>query len=140
LPKIPKGKKVLYAYIDEVLYSKFRDFIIKSYSKNVHGALSSEVERVVRNHLKLEQHTKTHVPNPTLPRSHQYAKEIINQLKDQGFYEQCTVNDVYRAIDNVRGNDPRTRKKWLAFLLDNNYLKWTNNRVLKIIHSTSQYC
>ena len=40
MPKIPRGKSILYAYIDEKLLSKLWDYIRRKYECHFHGALS----------------------------------------------------------------------------------------------------
>ena len=134
MPKIPKGKSILYAYIDKKLLSKFWDYIRRKYERHFHGALSLEVENALEHYLKAaDLHTNTHkIQNPTLPRTHRIAQQIINLLRDRGFHNQASVDDIYKAIEDIRGSDPRTKKKWLKFMVNHGYLKWINNRVLKI--------
>jgi len=133
MPKIPRGKSILYAYIDEKLLSKLWDYIRRKYECHFHGALSLEVENALEHYLKIaDLHTNTHkIQNPTLPRTHRIAQQIISLLRDRGFHNQASVDDIYKAIEDIRGSDPRTKKKWLKFMVTHGYLKWINNRVLK---------
>ncbi|RJS92423.1 hypothetical protein CW705_02755 [Candidatus Bathyarchaeota archaeon] len=133
MPKVPKGKAILYAYVDEVLLSKLRGLIRQKYEENIHGALSFEVEKAIEYYLQVaDLHTNTHKPqDPTLPRTHRIAQQIIQVLRDRGFYNQVSINEVYKAISDIRGSDPRTKKKWLMFLVNRGYLEWVDNRVLK---------
>jgi len=134
MPKIPKGKKGIYVYISESLYSRLWGYIKEKYEENVHGALSLEVENALEKYLDFVRlHTNTHKNlHVELARSHRYAVQIINYLRDKGFHSQCTKKDVFEAISVIRGSDNRTLRKWLRFLIDNGYLSWINNRVLKI--------
>lgn len=133
MPKIPKGKSALYVYIDENLRLKLLDYIRGKYKEGFHGALSFEVEKALENYLKAAVlHTNTHkIQNPNLPVVRRRVQQIISLLNDRGFHNQVSVDEVYKAVEDVAGFDPRTKKNYLKFLVDHGYLKWVNNRVLK---------
>lgn len=134
MPKIPKGKVALYAYIDEKIRLKLLEHIKRRYKKIIHGAISYEVEKALENHLKAtDLHTNSHkIQNPTLPLVHRRAHQIMNLLKDRGFHNQVSVKEVYKAIEDIAGFDPRTKKKYLKVLVNRGYLKWVNDRILEI--------
>jgi len=133
MPNVPRGKKAVTFYLDEVLYSKLWGLIRQKYGESTYGALSLEIGKAIEHYLQIAgMHTNTHKPqNLTMPRTHRIAQQIIQVLRDRGFYNQVSINEVYKAISDIRGSDPRTKKKWLTFLVNRGYLKWVNNRVLK---------
>jgi len=134
MPKIPEGKKGVFTLIDKDIYSKLWDFIKKKYGENVYGALSFEIEKALEHYLNfVELHTNAHkLENPSLPRSHREAQKIISLIRNRGFHKQVPVNEVYKAISDIRGSDPRTLKKWLKFMVIHGYFRWINSRILEI--------
>jgi len=134
MPKVPEGKGMLQVYVDSVLKAKLWHFIREKYPKSTFGALSFEVEKALEHYLEaFDLHTNAHkYENPALPRSHKNAQKIICDLRNRGITKECTVDEVYKSISNVRGSDPRTQKTWLKFLTNHGYLKWRSNRVLEI--------
>ena len=138
MPKIPEGRKGFYVIIDELVYDSLINLIKKKYT-SLHGAISAEVQDALAHWISeheetLELHTNTHkLINPSLPRSHKDAREIIDWLKEHGFCLQCKDKDLRKAISHVRGSDPRTIKKWMLFLVDNGYMKWITHRSLEIL-------
>lgn len=138
MPKIPVGRKGFYVVIDEKVYDNLTELIKRKYERP-YGALSSEVQDALVHWISehqetLELHTNTHkIINPSLPGSHRQARQIIDYLREQGFHLQCRDKDLKRAIENTRGSDSRTIKKWMLFLVDNGYMKWTTHRVLEIV-------
>ena len=134
MPNIPDGKRGVYIYLDEEVYSLLLNFIKKKYENSVYGALSHEIEEAIKYYLeKVELHTNTLKPeNPFLPRSHKTAQRIIDLLRERGYHIEVPAEKVYRAIEDIRGSDPRTKKKWLTFLVDHGYLKWKTHRILEI--------
>jgi len=131
-------KVQLKVYVDSKIVEKLWDLIKKKYERT-YGALSCEVQDAlaawIQSHEEtLELHTNTHKKiNPHLPRSHREAREIIEWLKDRGFFLQVSINNLKKAIENTRGSDPRTIKKWIKFLVDNGYMKWISHRILEIV-------
>jgi len=138
LPKVPEGKVGVYVYLDAEIHQKLMELIRKKFTK-LHGALSAEVNDalahwILEHQETLDLHTNTHKPiNPSLSKSHLYARQIIGWLKDHGFFLQCSIKDLTRAISYVRGSDPRTIKKWTEFLTSNGYMKWITHRSLEIL-------
>lgn len=140
MPNIPNGKKGIYIYLNEEIYSKLLNFIKKKYKNSIYGALSYEIEEAIKYYLETnEMHTSTHkVENPSLPRTHQICLSIIRWLRDHyPGYERFTINELYKAIMNVRGSDKRTLKKWLRNLLSLGYMQWDKN-VLKISNALNE--
>lgn len=138
MPKIPKGKKGLFAVVDEVIYARLWQFIKRKYDKNVYGAVSFEVENALEYYLDtIDSNTNLHKnqKDPVIPKGHRTAQRILRSLRESGYQNQCTVTEVYKAIETIRGFDPRTKEKWAKFLVDNHYVEWVNNRILKISDS-----
>lgn len=134
---IPKGKKGLFALVDEVVYARFWQFIRRKYEKNVYGAVSFEVENALEYYLDtIDSNTNLHKmhknqKDPVL-RGHRTAQKILRSLRESGYQNQCTITEVYKAIEAIRGFDRRTKEKWAKFLVDNHYLEWADHRILKI--------
>jgi len=110
MPSIPDGKRGVYIYLDEEVYSLLLNFI--------------KTVEIRTNALKSV--------DPSLPRSHKTAQRIIDLLRERGYYKQVSIEEIYRAIEDIRGSDQRTKKKWLKFMVDHGYLKWRTHRILEI--------
>ena len=130
------GDKVqLKVYIDRKVNQALRALVKQKY-QTFHGCLSAEVQHAIAHWVKEHESTltqTTHKINPSIPRSHVVANAIINRLRNAGFYNQCGKRDAVKAIEDERGSDPRTVKKWMKFLVRNGYLKWLNPNVLEIL-------
>jgi DNA-binding transcriptional ArsR family regulator len=50
MPRIPKGKRILYVYIEESLYNQLKELAITQGDKT-HGAISRFVENIIREYL-----------------------------------------------------------------------------------------
>jgi len=131
-------KVQLKVYLDKDLVDKLWVLIKKKYERT-YGALSSEVQDALAHWIQMHEedicaHTNSHKKiNPALPRSHRDAREIIDWLRDRGFFLQVSVSTLRKAIENTRGSDERTIRKWINFLVKNGYLKWISNRTLEIL-------
>ena len=80
-----------------------------------------------------KMHTNTRkLENSSLPRSHKVALQIVDLLRERGYHKEVSVEEVYKAIEEVRGSDPRTKRKWLKFMIDHGYLGWKTHRILEI--------
>jgi len=135
VPKVPKGKKGIYIYLDEEVYDGLIALIKQKYT-GLHGVLSSEVQHAIAHWIQQHESTltqTTHKINPAIPRSHLAANAIVNRLRERGFHVQCSKWDLVKAIEVERGSDPRTVTKWMKFLVRNGYLKWLNPNVLEIL-------
>jgi len=49
-------------------------------------------------------------------------------LEKEAIYKQVSIGEIYRAIEYIRGSDPRTKKE----MVDRGYLKWITHRILEI--------
>jgi len=134
MPRLPKGKRGVYIYLDEEVYEKLMELVKRKYN-GLRGALSAEVQDALVHWI--EEHTQgTHKlrrANPGVPKSQVMAREIIYYLKSRGFISQCSINDLTRAIEATRGSDPRTIRKWIRFLISHKYIKPVNHRIFEIL-------
>jgi len=108
--------------------------IIRQKYKKPYGALSLEVEQAIVNWIKLHDtqiHTKP--TNPLIPKAHQYASDIIQYLKRQGFVNQVSLRELRKAIIALRGSDYRTIRKWIRFLVENGFIKQLNYYLYEIL-------
>ena len=133
MPRLPKGKKGIYIYLDEGVYEKLMELVKRKYN-GLRGALSAEVQDALVHWI--EEHAqeahKLGRANPGLPRAQLMAREIIRYLKSKGFISQCSINDLTRAIEATRGSDPRTIRKWIRFLIRHKYIRPVNHRIFEI--------
>ena len=138
MSNVPRGKRRIHVRIDEDVYDKLVNLIRKKFV-NLYGALSFEVQEAIAHWISeheesLDMHTNTHkLVNPMMPRSHVNAREIMTELRSKGFILQCSMKDLRRAIEQTRGSDERTIKKWTKFLVDNGYMKFVTHRILEIV-------
>lgn len=127
-------KVQLKVYVDKRIMKQLWDLIKRKYPDSTYGALSTEVQNAIVSWI--EQHNTTlHTEsvNPSYPKSHQYASEIIQYLKSKGYLNQVDAKALRDAIIRFRGSDPRTIKKWIKFMLDNGFIKRLNIYVYEIL-------
>lgn len=130
VPLIEKVK--LQAWVNQSLDTKFRELINQKYKKYEKGLLSYEVEMALRHWLSLHTNAQSeinpqHLPNPT-PKVQLIFAQIKDFLLKDLYYEiipgqQIPVIHLRRAIENIRGSDPRTVKKWLKVFHKNGLVK-----------------
>ena len=135
-------KKQLKVWIPRELDTKFRELIQQKYTKFERGILSYEAEMALRHWLSL--HTKAqkdivdrNLPNPT-PKVRLVFASIKDYLLSNYYYEltpgqQITTTHLKLAIENVRGNDPRTILKWLKSFHKNGLIKSVTSATWEII-------
>ena len=87
------------------------------------------VEKALMNYLDLENHSNTHLHEKP-PRHVKPCLEILLDLIDRGFTLEFSNNELFKSIENVRGSDYRTKRKWLRILLKHNYIKYKSSRIL----------
>lgn len=126
MPRVPRGKVMLLAYIDKRVAEEFRKLVgIKHGARR--GALSFEVEEALRNWIALHRssHTQTHTshPNPA-PKIFQVARQVKEYLRARYGYiltqaQQMPRAHIIEGIKAVRGTDPRTVRKWFK-----EFLRW----------------
>jgi hypothetical protein len=132
MPKLPKGKVLLQAYVDKELLKKFRELVLMKHDK-FHGTFSYEVEQALA-HWLLE-HARAQPP-ATIPQSQvgglqlearrfnppiRYLRvwlEVKEYLEKKLLYDftktrQVYVDDLRMAIGAVRGSERRTLERWM---------------------------
>jgi len=140
MPKIPPGKKLLQAYIDENLYKQIIEIAPMIYGK-YKGAISYVVEDALRQYLKpkTSAHT-TYTQNPS--RSvRQVYKQVVERIKfieNIDFEpEETTEKILDMAIAEVRGSDPRTIRKWKEIFEKSGLIKFVGgfypNRIVELL-------
>ena len=119
--KVPRGKRQLGIYVSEEIDKKLRELIFLKYGYYERGLLSKEVEEALRYWLGL--HTQRHTNQPYVlnkvnpaPKARVVWERVREYLKSKwGFTpQQVTYADLAEAISAVRGNDPRTIRKWIS--------------------------
>ena len=114
MPRLPKGKRLIQAYIDEEIYRRFYKLVKDKY-EGLRGGLSAEIQEALRHWLDLHDssaHVKTHM-NPGMPRAQLKVDAIIRWLREHGVTLQFTPKEWEMACINTVGSDPRTIRKYL---------------------------
>ena len=124
MPKTPKGKRGIYAYLDENVHDSLWDYIKEAYPNSTYGAVSSVLQTAVVEFLRIK-HTQIHTTplNPKTPTLHRICRQIIQSLKDEGFIDQVNSRTLAQKIGEIRGSDKRTVRKWIQQLKINGYIK-----------------
>jgi hypothetical protein len=140
MPKIPPGKKLLQAYIDENLYKQIIEIAPIIYGR-YKGAISYVVEDALRQYLKPKTSANTtYTQNPS--RSvRQVYKQVIERIKfieNIDFEpEETTEKILDMAIAEVRGSDPRTIRKWKEIFEKSGLIKFVGgfypNRIVELL-------
>jgi len=140
MPKIPPGKKLLQAYIDENLYKQIIEIAPIIYGR-YKGAISYVVEDALRQYLKPKTPANTtYTQNPS--RSvRQVYKQVIERIKfieNIDFEpEETTEKILDMAIAEVRGSDPRTIRKWKEIFEKSGLIKFVGgfypNRIVELL-------
>jgi len=142
MPKIPKGKKGVFIYIDENLWKEFVALIKVKYSNTdrVRGLLSWEIEQALRNWVSLHnnKHTQIHTkvnPSPVAFRVHQQIKEYLEGKYGIDFSQVQQIHRKFliEAIEATRGSDKRTIKKWINELLKYKLIKFITPQIVEIV-------
>ncbi len=125
-------KKPITVYINSDVLAQLREIVKTKYEGS--WGLSWEVEEAIRAWLRL-QHAQIHTKrlNPSKPLIHIVMDEIIQRLRNQGCFLQCTYKELQKAISEVRGSDERTYKKWLNILLQENRIKQIGTYTYEIV-------
>ena len=143
MTKIPKGKTILYVYIDEDLNKQLRTLIIKKYGEYRRGLLSAEVENALRVWLSTHKSTQTQEltvlrpanPIPKYWRVFQECKKFIEQRYGVDFKEvyQIPLKFMVEAIQFTRGSDKRTVRKWLRVFEEQHLIKFISPGVIEVL-------
>jgi DNA-binding transcriptional ArsR family regulator len=162
MPRIPKGKRILYVYIDESLYNQLKELALAQSHDKLHGAISRFVENIIREYLAkpvnpsggLESppftHTHTNVYTLTQPvngRSYTIRDKVLEVFKEVvNAYITTQKLDYYpyelpywkfaQTIEKVIGSDPRTVDKWIDKFKNHGLIEIEvrgGNRFIKIL-------
>jgi len=163
MPRIPKGKRILYVYIDESLYNQLKELALAQSHDKLHGAISRFVENALREYLaKLVNppgglgsqplaHTHTNV-YPLTPsvngRSYTIRDKVIETFNEvvnayittrklEYYPYELPYWEFVKAIEKVIGSDPRTVDKWVEKFRSHGLIEIEvrgGNRFIKILH------
>ena len=104
-------KTKLCVLIDEKVWEEFKKLALSKHNYK-HGAISWELEEALRNWVATHTNAQSRCTNPD-PRVYAVWREVREVLNEWGFFQQTTLANLTKAIALVRGNDPRTIRKWL---------------------------
>lgn len=138
---VGKKTKVLIS-IDESVDNNFRELINQKYKKYEKGLLSYEVEMALRHWLSLHTGAQKIIGEHTLPNPTPKVQTAFFKIKEfllSGYYyellpgQQIPTTHLRRAIQNVRGSDERTIKKWIKLFHKNGLIKPVTSATWEII-------
>ena len=111
MPRLPKGKKLLQAYVDEELLKEFKELAFCKH-RRLRGALSWEVEEALKNWLALHDITK-------IEKSVLSFRKKLKLLKDWSFnvnqLHLCLVDSalsIWTLHGTIWYNKYRDHVKW----------------------------
>jgi len=140
MPKLPKGKVRLEVLISEDVAKKFYE-LVKMKHENLRGALSYEVEQALRNWIAAHTSStqilaKKSNPQPKALVVWERVKEYLKRRLDiptivAGM--QVHKSFLIEAIAAVRGEDPRTIRKWLDKFIEYKLVKPLGPNVYEVI-------
>jgi hypothetical protein len=137
--EIPKGKRVLFAYVSEDLYRQVIEIAPIWYGKSK-GAVSAFVEELLRRALAAYQHTQIHTKNPSRSVRAVYEQVVRKVMEITGLnYKPDEIPEKYldQAIAETRGSDPRTIDKWKRIFERAKLIKYIGgfppNRVVELM-------
>jgi hypothetical protein len=150
--KYPQGKRALFVYINEDLYTKIHEIAFSQYDQ-FHGALSRVVEEALRLYLTINPSPKpahTHkAQSPVLQGEsskieeirHNYEKVLLVYKRLKNFPDHeiiCEIpkSDLERIISVTIGYDRRTIDKWIDNFIALNLLTYDSKReVFTVVNS-----
>jgi len=121
MPRLPKGKKLLQAYVDEELLKEFKELAFCKH-RRLRGALSWEVEEALKNWLALHDITKIEKINPDSKVLRVY-KQVKDYIRRKYYYGTLMPNAqvprkfIVEAIMALRGTTEVTVKRWFENFL-----------------------
>ena len=135
-----RDKVKLQAWISKDVYEELESLIKIKY-KGFRGALSAEVEAALRAWLSTHRDTQGNLkvengvnPLPRYYKVFQQCKRFISQRYGVDFDEvhQVPLRMLREAIEFVRGNDPRTVKKWLRTFEKQHLIKYIGPELVEV--------
>ena len=123
MPKIPKGKMRVEAYIDEKLWRELISIAPQVYGK-YRGGISHIIEEALRYYLATRCNTRIHT-NPKLSIRDVFA-QVVMRLRDKyGFTpKEIPEYELDQAIAETRGSDRRTIEKWKSAFEKSGLIKY----------------
>jgi len=129
-------------WVDEDLWGEIKRLAFQKH-ENFHGAITAELEEALLNWVRL--HTQNHTkqlavnkvnPNPRVYRVFQEVKEHVKERYGYAALpsgQQVPRSHLTVAIGAVRGDDPRTVKKWMKSFERFKLIKWIAGELWEIV-------
>ena len=139
MPRLPRGKKLLQAYVSEDLLKEFRELAFRKHGV-LRGALSWEVEEALKNWLALNNtHKCTQIkplnPGNKILKVYNQVKEYIKEKYYYGTlmpHSQVPRKFLVEAIMAIRGPDKRTVRGWLDRFMKFKLIKYLGGEIFEM--------
>jgi len=127
-------KKTISVRVQKELWESFHDFVFKKYG-SLYGSVSEELETALKNWLAAHTNftNKPNKLNPLGSPSERSAKEIISWIQTRIETFQAPKGLIIKAIEETRGSDPRTIKKWLSYLHKHGHIKPLGGEIWELL-------
>jgi endonuclease III len=133
-------KKVKVGFLlDDVLVTKFRQFVAEQYGKVSKGLLSFEASQALQAWISTHKGTQTELmhkpPNP-IPNVFTVKEQVKTYLRETFGYEQIykvPKTHLIMALSSLRGTDERTIRKWMKLFEKYKVIKWVTPSVVEFL-------
>jgi hypothetical protein len=129
------GKKTVSFRVDPDVWDQFKALVTQKYDPEVFGGISVELESMLKNWLAA--HTNlTNSParlNPVGSPSERYARKIVEWLLTKTDTFQVPRALIVKAIEECRGADRRTIKKWFCYLHKHGHIKPLHGEIWEVV-------
>lgn len=126
--------KTVSVRVEAETWEEFRKFVFEKYG-SLYGAVSTELNSLLKNwvaaHTNLTD--KPNRLNPLGSGSERMAREIIRLIQTKIDTFQVHRAFIIRNIEEERGSDPRTVKKWFKYLQGYGHIKSLGGDMWEIV-------
>jgi len=128
------SRKTVSVRIKPEIWEEFRKMVFEKYG-SLYGSISEELESMMKNWLATHTNftNKINKLNPLGSRSERLARDIIRWIQSKTDTFQAPHALIIKAIEEERGSDPRTVKKWFSYLRKHGHIKPLGGNIWEII-------
>jgi len=129
------NKKTVSFRVDPDVWDQFKALVTQKYDPEIFGGISVELESMLKNWLAVHTNLTNSAArlNPVGSRSERNAKKIIEWLLTKTDTFQVPKALIIKAIEECRGADKRTIKKWLRYLHKHGHIKPLHGEIWEIV-------
>jgi hypothetical protein len=130
MPKVPKGKAVLVAYVSEDLLRKFKEVVVAKHG-SLHGSLSYAVEEALKRWVSEQLRGSQ---GRRVGEMWSLVKDYLEgRLKyDLSYARHVHAEDVVKALKGIVGSDDKAVSEWLKAFEEFGVLKKVNQKLYEI--------